>query len=129
MPRTRDARTTGAAPCNSPLQPATVGITSSRNVLFEMHGQRTRLRRPSPRQAVLRTALHGQEFPSLAAAPALLLRLGDHRRGVRDHGGRRHGSNLLLAAPAAAGRRIRLGPRPGGWRLLVRLSGLGAAEP
>ncbi len=60
---------------------------------------------------------------------AALLRLGHRRRGVRHHGRRRQRAHRVLPAVSADPDRVRLGPRRDGWGLLVRVPGLGSAQP
>ena len=70
-----------------------------------------------------------QVSATLVVAAAVLLRLAHRRHRVRDDGHRRDRAHGILAAAAAADRRVRVGPRPCGRRLLVRLPLLGRPEP
>src|SRR5438128_4397676 len=54
-----------------------------------------------------------------------VLRLGGHRRGIRDDGHRRQRAHGVLAALSADPRRVRLAARAHGRRVLVRVPGLG----
>src|SRR5499425_3256868 len=62
-------------------------------------------------------------------APALLLRLGRRRRGLRHHGGGRQRPHRLLAALPAHPRGVRLGARSDGGGVLLRLRRLRHPEP
>src|SRR5438552_1991848 len=64
-----------------------------------------------------------------AARTPILLRLGDRRRRVCHDGDRRQRAHCVLAALSADPRRVRLGARRDGGRVLVRRPRVGRAQP